>query len=46
MTSHPIFAAIYDSMNAPVERHVLGPRRERLLGGLTGQVLDVGAGTG
>ncbi len=46
MTTHRIFAAIYDRMNAPLERHVLGPRRERLLTGLTGDVLDVGAGTG
>ncbi len=46
MATHRIFAAVYDRMNAPVERHVLGRRRERLLGALTGQVLDVGAGVG
>jgi ubiquinone/menaquinone biosynthesis C-methylase UbiE len=46
MTTHRIFAAIYDRMNAPLERHVLGARRERLLAGLIGDVLDVGAGTG
>jgi len=33
-------------MMAPVERRFLSPRRERLLRGLTGHVLDVGAGTG
>jgi ubiquinone/menaquinone biosynthesis C-methylase UbiE len=43
---HRIFAAMYDRMNGPAEREFLGPRRERLLGGLTGEVLDVGAGTG
>ncbi|HEV2089398.1 MAG TPA: methyltransferase domain-containing protein [Cryptosporangiaceae bacterium] len=43
---HRLFAAGYDRMNAPAEREFLGPRRERLLGELTGQVLDVGAGTG
>jgi ubiquinone/menaquinone biosynthesis C-methylase UbiE len=44
--THPIFVAVYDRMNESVERRYLGRRRERLLGGLTGQVLDVGAGTG
>ncbi|MQA62437.1 MAG: methyltransferase domain-containing protein [Actinophytocola sp.] len=46
MREHRMFAALYDRMTAPVEREVWGPRRERLLGGLTGDVLDVGAGTG
>jgi ubiquinone/menaquinone biosynthesis C-methylase UbiE len=43
---HRFFAAVYDRMTSPAEREFLGPRRERLLGGLTGEVLDVGAGTG
>lgn len=46
MSQHRIFAAIYDHMNAPVERRVIGPRRERLLAPLAGDVLDVAAGTG
>lgn len=46
MREHRMFAALYDRMTAPVERDVWGPRRERLLAGLTGDVLDVGAGTG
>lgn len=46
MREHRMFAALYDRMTAPVEREVWGPRRERLLAGLTGDVLDVGAGTG
>lgn len=46
MREHRIFAAVYDHINAPLERRVLGARRERLLGELTGEVLDVGGGTG
>ena len=43
---HWVFAATYDPVTRPLERAVLGERRARLLAGLTGQVLDVGAGTG
>lgn len=43
---HRIFAAVYDFQGAALERGVLGERRERLLGGLRGEVLDIGAGTG
>jgi ubiquinone/menaquinone biosynthesis C-methylase UbiE len=43
---HRLFAAVYDRMNATAERDIVGPWRERLLGELTGEVLDVGAGTG
>ncbi len=43
---HPIFAAVYDAMNRPLERQLFGQRRARLLADLTGTVLDVGAGTG
>lgn len=43
---HRLFAAVYDRLNAPFEREVLGPRRAGLLAGLSGDVLDVGAGTG
>ena len=46
MRSHRIHAAFYDTMTAPLERQVLGPRRASLLARLTDQVLDVGAGTG
>jgi ubiquinone/menaquinone biosynthesis C-methylase UbiE len=46
MRTHRIHAAFYDTMTAPLERQVLGPRRTSLLARLTGQVLDVGAGTG
>lgn len=43
---HRIFAAAYDRLAGPLEHTVLGQRRARLLGGLGGEVLDVGAGTG
>lgn len=43
---HRLFAAGYDRVSGPLERSILGPRRARLLAGLDGQVLDVGAGTG
>ncbi|WP_007026984.1 class I SAM-dependent methyltransferase [Saccharomonospora iraqiensis] len=46
MSGHRIFAAVYDRMAAPVESKLLGPRRARMLSGVTGRVLDVGAGTG
>ena len=44
--AHWVFAAAYDPMTRPLERAVLGGYRARLLVGLTGHVLDVGAGTG
>ncbi len=43
---HRLFAASYDRMTGPVERGWLGERRGQLLAELTGDVLDVGAGTG
>ena len=46
MKEHKIFAACYDRMLASIEKKVLGRRRAELLGGLTGRVHDVGAGTG
>ena len=43
---HWVFAAAYDPVSRALERSVLGEQRTRLLAGVTGQVLDVGAGTG
>ena len=43
---HRLFAAGYDRMTRPMEQTWLGARRARLLADLTGEVLDVGAGTG
>ena len=42
--SHPLFAAVYDPL-VPEER-LFAPHREYLAAGLTGPVLDLGAGTG
>jgi ubiquinone/menaquinone biosynthesis C-methylase UbiE len=41
-----IHAAIYDRALAPAERAGLAARRRELLGGLTGEVVELGAGTG
>jgi hypothetical protein len=43
---HPVFAAVYDTLNRPLEERIMGERRARLLADLAGEVLDVGAGTG
>lgn len=40
------FARYYDRFNAPAERRWLGARRAGMVGGLTGRILEVGAGTG
>lgn len=45
-TDHPLFARIYDPMMAIPERLFLAEHREYLVEGLSGAVLDVGAGTG
>jgi SAM-dependent methyltransferase len=46
MRQHRIHAAAYDTMTRPLERAILSERRARLLTGLTGQILDIGSGTG
>ena len=46
MKSHRVFAALYDALTGPLEQAVLAPRRAALLGELTGEVLEIGAGTG
>jgi ubiquinone/menaquinone biosynthesis C-methylase UbiE len=43
---HPLVATLYDGMTRPLEKAVLAERRARLLGELTGDILEVGAGTG
>ncbi len=43
---HPLFARIYDPVMAIPERTLLEKHREYVCGGLTGDVLDIGAGTG
>jgi ubiquinone/menaquinone biosynthesis C-methylase UbiE len=41
-----VWAPLYDRVTRPLERTVLAERRARLLNGLSGVILDVGAGTG
>jgi SAM-dependent methyltransferase len=43
---HRWFAALYDVMGGPIERGPLGRRRAALIRPLSGQVLDLGAGSG
>ena len=40
------FAALYDRINAPAEKKWLGEARQQMLKGLTGKILEIGAGTG
>jgi SAM-dependent methyltransferase len=42
---HPIFARIFDRTSPQLEREV-GPPRDELLGGLSGYVVEIGAGNG
>jgi ubiquinone/menaquinone biosynthesis C-methylase UbiE len=42
---HPIFAALYDLMDASAERRWMGGRRRRLFAGIRGAVLEIGGGT-
>lgn len=43
---HRIFAAFYDRLNAAADKGWQGERRSRLLSGATGEVLEIGGGTG
>ena len=43
---HRVFAAVYDRLNAGAERTWLGNRRADLVARATGEVLEIGAGTG
>ena len=42
---HPLFARFFDRLSKAMEPEV-GPRRDELLAGLAGRVLEVGAGNG
>ena len=42
---HPLFARFFDRLSGVMEREV-GNRRDELLAGLTGRVLEIGAGNG
>lgn len=41
-----LFAKFYDRLSEPMERHGLAEHRSQLLSDLSGEVLEVGAGTG
>jgi len=43
---HPIFARFYARLAAAMEKNGVGEHRRRLLAGLSGSVLEVGAGNG
>ena len=43
--SHPIFARVFDRLTRVSER-VVGPHRDALVAGLSGRVVEVGAGNG
>ena len=43
---HPIFARVYARVGAAAEKKGGAEHRREMLGGLTGQVIEVGAGTG
>ena len=43
---HRVFAALYDPLRSFVEREWMGERREGLLSGARGAVLEIGGGTG
>jgi ubiquinone/menaquinone biosynthesis C-methylase UbiE len=42
---HPLFARVFDRLSRSMEPE-LGPRRDRLLSGLHGRVLEIGTGNG
>ena len=44
--SHPIVARLYNPVMKPAERTVLVDHRRYLVDGISGRVLDIGAGTG
>lgn len=43
---HRWFAARYDGLTKPIEQQVMGRLRRELLGALSGDVLEIGVGTG
>jgi len=44
--SNPVFARVFPRMSRAMEAGGMAARRKPLLAGLTGQVIEVGAGTG
>jgi ubiquinone/menaquinone biosynthesis C-methylase UbiE len=44
--NHPLIAKLYDLVLAPSERLGVRDQRRRLMDGLTGRIIEIGAGTG
>ena len=44
--SNPVFARVFPRLSQAMDAGGLAARRETLLAGLTGQVIDIGASTG
>src|SRR5665811_2029109 len=44
--SRPLFARFYDTVLAPSERAGIRDERRRMMAGVTGRVVEIGAGTG
>src|SRR3954447_17206912 len=44
--SNPLFARLWRRVSARAERHGQGEHRDRMLAGLHGRVIEIGAGTG
>jgi hypothetical protein len=44
--SNPVFARVFPRLSRAMEAGGMAARRKPLLAGLTGQVIEVGAGTG
>ncbi|WNB86481.1 methyltransferase domain-containing protein [Cellulomonas sp. ATA003] len=43
---HPVFARLYSRLSPEMDRQGVGEHRQRLLAGLSGRVVEVGAGNG
>ena len=46
MAGHPVYAWVYDRLSRAEERGEMGERREALLAGASGRVVEIGPGTG
>jgi SAM-dependent methyltransferase len=46
VAGHPVYAWVYDRLSRAEERGEMGERREALLAGASGRVVEIGPGTG
>ncbi|GAA3923104.1 class I SAM-dependent methyltransferase [Actinoplanes auranticolor] len=46
MTSHPVFARVYERLSVVMDRAGMADERQALVAGLSGRVVEVGAGNG